>query len=90
MRKLLKLIKLSWKLKLSIWRCCLFDKNTDEYRLGKYYQHTLNNLKNNTKEIKALALKIENQKKEFQDRKEITNLLTAVVCFLCHLKLMSK
>ena len=86
MKKLLKLIKLSCKLKLSIWKCYyLFNKNTDEHHLAKQYQHTINSMKNNTEEIKALSLKTENLKEKFHDKKEIRNLLQNVSLFLHHL-----
>jgi hypothetical protein len=80
-----KLLKLSFKLKLNILRCYFFNKNTDEHRLAKQYQHTLNNLKNNAEEINALVLKTENLKEKFHDKKAIMNLLQSVILFLQNL-----
>ncbi len=86
MNKILQLLKLSWNLKLSIWRCYSFKKSTDEYRIAKYYQNSLNNLKDDTEEIKALILKTEQLNDKIHDKKEIINLLQNVISFLSHLE----
>ena len=86
MNQLLKLVKLTFKLKLSIWQCYyLFDKNTDEHQMAKEYQHILNNMKNNTEEIESMILKTEGLKEKFKGKKAIMNLLQNITLFLRHL-----
>ncbi len=86
MCKLLKLVKLSWSLKLNMWRCSWYDKNSEEHILAVKYQKALDNLENTKKEVEALISETQALQNKFQDRKAITNLLSSVIAFLNHLE----
>ena len=86
MNNLLKLIKLSWGLKLAMWRCRRFDQTTDEYRLAKHFQQALDTLDHKEQNCVALLLEAQELQNKFQDRAEIRKLLTSVILFLNHLK----
>ncbi len=88
MCKLLKLVKLSWALKVSMWKCRWYDKNTDEYSLAAKYQKALDNLENTKKEVETLILETKALQNKFQDRRSIRNLLSSVIDFLNHLEMV--
>ncbi len=88
MYKLLKLVKLSWALKVSMWKCNWYGKSTDEYSLAKHYKSALDKLENTSKEVEALLLETQALQKKFQNKKEIKNLLTAVIAFLRYLEVV--
>lgn len=88
MKNLLKLVKLSLAVKLNMWKCRSFNKATDEYRIAKQYQNALDNLENNEQVVTNLILETKKLQNKFHDRKELSNLLTSVLLFLNHLKLI--
>ena len=86
MCKLLKLIRLSLALKVSMWKCNWYGKNTDEYNLSKHYQKALDNLDNTAQEVEALMAETKALQKKFQGRHAIINLLSSVTAFLKYLE----
>lgn len=91
MHSLMKLIKLSYCVKINLYKCLKFDINKDEYKLAKYYEKLLNELDDNkvtNEQIDDIVEEIKVKHNSYEDRKEIADMLLANIDFLNHIKIM--